>query len=112
MLFYTKKLNDIIAFDPQRTCDEMMAAGLIQSDHVRDFVYHPFHTDREKAAKLVHRVTDRVKVDPSEFNKFVAILKKEPLTDCIGQDLLTALTAAKNETDWLHTCMAAGILFV
>lgn len=99
MLSYTKKLKDVIALDPQRTCDEMMAAGLIQSDLTRDFVYHPTHHNREKAAKLVHSVTDRVKVNPAEFDKFVATLKKESVTDCIGQDLLIALATAKSKTD-------------
>ncbi len=76
MLSCTPQLNDIIAQDPQRTCDEMIAAGLIQSVHIREFIRHPTHTDRAKATKLVDFMTDRVKTSPSDFDKFMAILKK------------------------------------
>ena len=91
MVQCTRQLNDVIALDPQRTCDEMMAAGLIQSDHIRDFVRHPIHTDRVKAAKLTDTVTDRVKTDPAEFNRFLKLLKKLSWTDNIVQILQTTL---------------------
>ncbi len=49
-VLHTTALNDIIAQDPQRSCD----AGLI---HIRDFIRHPMHvhgTDRAKATELVN----------------------------------------------------------
>ena len=82
MLSCTPQLNDIIAQDPQRTCDEMIAAGLIQV-HVRDFIRHPTHTDRVKATKLVDFMTDRVRTSSSDFDKFMEILKRLSWTERI-----------------------------
>ncbi len=83
MLSCTPQLNDIIAQDPQRTCDEMIAAGLIQSVHIREFIRHPTHTDRAKATKLVDFMTDRVRTSSSDFDKFMEILKTLSWTERI-----------------------------
>ncbi|XP_064383424.1 polyubiquitin-C-like isoform X2 [Halichondria panicea] len=97
MLFCTRQLNDIIAQDPQRTCDEMIAAGLIQSVHIREFIRHPTHTDRAKATKLVDFMTDKVKTSPSDFDKFMAILKKLSWTEHIVGILLTTLADKRTQ---------------
>ena len=96
MISCTPQLNDIIAQDPQRTCDEMIAAGLIQSLHIRAFIRHPTHTDRAKATTLVDFMTDQVKISPSDFDKFMAILKRLSWTERIVGLLLTKL--AHNRT--------------
>ncbi len=90
MLSCTPQLNDIIAQDPQRTCDEMIAA-FNQSVHIREFIRHPTHTDRAKATKLVDFMTDRVKTSPSDFYKFMAILTRLSWTERIVGILLTTL---------------------
>ncbi len=96
MLSCTPQLNDIIAQDPQRTCDEMIAAGLIQSVHIREFIRHPIHTDRAKATKLVDFMMDQIKTFPSDFYKFMTILKRLSWTERIVGILLTTL--AHNRT--------------
>ncbi len=83
MLSCTSQLITTIAQDPQRTCDEMIAAGLIQSVHIREFIRHPTNTDHAKATKLVDFMTDRVKTSPSDFNKFMDILKRLSWTEDI-----------------------------
>ena len=97
MLSCTPQLNDIIAQDPQRTCDEMIAAGLIQSVHIREFIRHPTHTDRAKAARLVDFMTDRVKTSPSDFDKFMTILGKLSWTKRIVGILLTTLAQNRRQ---------------
>ena len=97
MLSCTPQLNDIIAQDPQRTCDEMIAAGLIQSVHMREFIRHPTHTDRAKATKLVDFMTDRVKTSPSDFDKFMAILTRLSWTERIVGILLTKLASNRRQ---------------
>ena len=91
MISCTPQLNDIIAQDPQRTCDKMIAAGLIQSVHIREFIRHPIHTDHAKATKLVDFMTDRVKTSPSDFYQFMAILKSLSWTKRIVGIVLTTL---------------------
>ncbi len=102
MISCTPQLNDIIAQDPQRTCDEMIAAGLIQSIHVREFIRHPTHTDRAKATKLVDFMTDRVKTSPSDFYQFMVILERLSWTKRIVGILLTTLAHNKmNVNDYV-----------
>ncbi len=97
MLSCTPQLNGIIAQGPQETCDEMIAAGLIQSVHIREFIRHPTHTDRAKAAKLVDFMTDRVKTSPSDFDKFMTILGKLSWTKRIVGILLTTLAQNRRQ---------------
>ncbi len=61
----------------------MIAAGLIQSVHIRDFIRHPTHTDRAKATKLVDVMTDRVRASSPDFDKFMEILKTLSWTERI-----------------------------
>ena len=83
MLSCTPQLITAIAQDPLTICDEMIAAGLIQSVYIREFIRHPTNTDRAKATKLVDFMTDRVKTSPSDFDKFIAILKRLSWTEDI-----------------------------
>ena len=83
MLSCIPQLITAIAQDPLTICDEMIAAGLIQSVYIREFIRHPTNTDRAKATKLVDFMTDRVKTSPSDFNKFMDILKRLSWTEDI-----------------------------
>ena len=88
MLSCTPQLITAIAQDPLTICDEMTAAGLIQSVYIREFIRYPMHTDRAKATKLVDFMTDRVKTSPSDFDKFMNILKIFPWTKSAITDIL------------------------
>ena len=90
MLFCTPQLNDIIAQDPQRTYDQMIAA-FNQSVHIREFIRHPAHTDYVKATKLMDFMTDQVKTSPSDFGKFISILTRLSWTGRIVDILLREL---------------------
>ncbi len=80
----------------------MIAAGLIQSIHVREFIRHPTHTDRAKATKLVDFMTDRVKTSPSDFYQFMVILERLSWTKRIVGILLTTLAHNKmNVNDYV-----------
>ncbi len=81
MLSCMSELITTIAQAPQQIYDEMIAAGfLIKLVQIREFIRHPTHTDYEKATKLVHFMTGRVKTSPEDFHRFMAVLKRLPWT--------------------------------
>ncbi|XP_064383434.1 uncharacterized protein LOC135332050 isoform X2 [Halichondria panicea] len=89
MLSCTPHLITAVTQDPQTIYDEMIAA--FKSVHIREFIRHPIHTNRAKATRLVDFMTDQVKTSPSDFDKFMAILKSLSWTERIVGILITAL---------------------
>ncbi len=79
MLSCMSALITTIAQAPQQFYDEVIAAGFLVNQ-IREFIRHPVHTNRAKATKLVNFMTDRVKTSPSDFERFMAILKRLPWT--------------------------------
>ncbi len=81
MLSCKSALITTITQAPQQFYDEMIAADfLVKFIQIREFIRHPVHTNRAKATKLVNFMTDRVKTSPSDFERFMAILKRLPWT--------------------------------
>ncbi len=77
MMSRTTGLSIIISScDLQRICQEIMEACRIKSRHMQDFINNSIHTKRTKATKLVDFMTYQVKTSPSNFEKFMAVLKK------------------------------------
>lgn len=72
----TPQLIDALVEGLQRISENLFAVGLISPD-VRDQVLDTVHTRREKTSRLVASITDRVKCTPSDFDKFVSILKEQ-----------------------------------
>ncbi len=97
MLSCTPELNGFIALNPKLTYDEMIAAGLVQSvhTHVQEFICNPTHTNRAKATKLVDFMTDQVKTSPSDFDKFMKIIKKLSWTKHIVDTLQSSYQEKK-----------------
>ena len=76
MVRCTPQLVDALKNDPQSINDSLFAADLI-SPGIRDLVLDTVHTRREKASRLVASMTDRANSTPSDFDKFVSILKEQ-----------------------------------
>ena len=76
MVRCTPQLTDTLSIDPQRISDSLFSSFLIPLS-LHDMVIHPTLTPREKASRLVAAMTDRVSASPSDFAKFVTILREQ-----------------------------------
>lgn len=76
MICCTPQLVDALTNDLQTICENVYSAGLIPP-HIRDLILHEKYRDHERASRLVASITDRVNCTPSDFNKFVSILKEQ-----------------------------------
>ena len=95
MVRCTPQLIDELVQGLQRVSENLFAVGLISPD-VRDQVLDTVHTRREKTSRLVASITDRVKSTPSDFDKFVSILKEQGLwTNHIVSHLISTYTENK-----------------
>ncbi len=76
MVSCTKVLTDSIAHGVSGISDSLFAGSII-SDETHQEMMNNSLTGHKKAAILIKDVSDRIKLNPDKFNRFVAALKEE-----------------------------------
>ena len=90
---HRKQLVSVISQDPHGVTDMMISKFLI-SDDLRDRLYLPTLTDRDKARLIVNNMSDLVKQDCSFFNTLLEILRN---ADLPTEDLVDTLSESQKK---------------
>lgn len=77
LLQCNQKLRSALQLDVVDVSARLFAAGLI-SEELHSYLISESRSSSERTARLVHFITQAVKVDPSKYASFVDILRHGP----------------------------------